>query len=71
MNDPKHPHFVAAKRILRYLHGTLDHDIMFQKPANQNLIELFGFSNSDWCGDKVDRRSTSGYLFKFLNSAMS
>jgi hypothetical protein len=24
------------------------------------------YSDSDWCGDGVDRRITSGYLFKYL-----
>ena len=30
-----------------------------------------GYSDSDWCGDRVDRRSTSGYLFKFLGGPIS
>ncbi|MCI48121.1 hypothetical protein A2U01_0069364, partial [Trifolium medium] len=34
-------------------------------------FELNGFFDADWCGDKVDRRSTSGYLFKFQNAPVS
>jgi len=35
----------------------------------RTLIEAY--SDSDWCGDKVDRRSTFGYLFLFLNASVS
>lgn len=30
-----------------------------------------GYSDSDWCGDRVGRRSTYGYLFKLLGSPIS
>jgi len=33
--------------------------------------ELIGYSDSDWCGDLTDRRSTSGYVFKFNDAAIS
>ncbi|GAU13535.1 hypothetical protein TSUD_346390 [Trifolium subterraneum] len=34
-------------------------------------LELNEFSDADWCGDKVDRRSTTGYVFKFQNAPVS
>ena len=34
-------------------------------------VELICYSNSDWCGDRVDRRSTSEYFFKYLGSLIS
>lgn len=70
MDDPRHSHLVAAKRILRYLKGTIDFGILFPK-RNQGVTELVGYSDSDWCGDRSDRRSTTGYLFKFLNAPIS
>ena len=33
--------------------------------------DLLSYSDSDWCGDRVDRRSISGYLFKFLGGPIS
>jgi len=33
--------------------------------------ELIGYSDSDWCGDLTDRRSTSGYVFKFNDAVIS
>ena len=35
------------------------------------MNELIGYSDSDWCGDLIDRRSTSGYVFKFNDAAIS
>lgn len=33
--------------------------------------ELMCYLDSDWCGDKVDRRNTSRYFFKYLGGPTS
>ncbi|KAK2417383.1 putative mitochondrial protein [Trifolium repens] len=71
MSNPKASHMIAAKRILRYLKGTQDFGLAFLKSNMESELELEGFSDSDWCGDKDDRRSTSGYWFRFRNSPIS
>ncbi|CAJ2653926.1 unnamed protein product [Trifolium pratense] len=71
MSKPKTSHLIAAKRILRYLKGTQDYGLAFPTSNSETQIELEGFSDSDWCGDKDDRRSTSGYWFRFRNSPIS
>ncbi|KAH9704543.1 hypothetical protein KPL70_011512 [Citrus sinensis] len=53
-------HYKAAKRVLRYIKGTLDHGIKFEK---EDKLILHGFADSDWAGSCDDMRSTSGYLF--------
>ncbi|KAG8479763.1 hypothetical protein CXB51_029589 [Gossypium anomalum] len=58
MHNPLDIHFKAVKRILRYLHGTLDHGLQFTK-SSKFLLE--GFSDASWGSDIDDRRSTSGY----------
>lgn len=65
MSEPKWSHYQAAIRILRYIKGTLKYGVLFPSGRKTNS-ELMSYSDSDWCGDRVDRRSTSGYLFKFL-----
>ncbi|KAH9681306.1 hypothetical protein KPL71_026926 [Citrus sinensis] len=60
MNDPRKSHYIAAKRILRYLQGTKKQGIMYEKEDNCKLV---GFTDSDWAGSLDDRKSTSGYLF--------
>ncbi|XP_050878746.1 secreted RxLR effector protein 161-like [Lathyrus oleraceus] len=62
--------FKAAVRILRYIKETLKYRVLFSSGAEPDS-ELQSYSDSDWCGDKVDKRSTYGYLFKFLGSPIS
>src|SRR2546421_380012 len=45
-------------RILRYLRGSLDHGIWMGKNES---TEIVGYCDADWAGDRVDRRSTTGY----------
>ena len=60
MNCCNDQHFQAAKRVLRYIKGTIDHGILFKRAENMKLI---GYIDSDWAGSCDDMRSTSGYAF--------
>lgn len=60
-NNPKTKHWVAAKTILRYLSGTKPLGINFHK---QGEIVLQCYSDADWGGDLVTRRSTSGGIIE-------
>jgi len=58
MHDPREPHLNALKRILRYLRGTIDHGLhLYASPSHA----LTAYSDADWGGCPVTRRSTSGY----------
>lgn len=52
--ETKHDHQIAAKHILRYLHRTIHHCLMY----TWNEIQLTGYTNSDWGGNETDGRST-------------
>jgi hypothetical protein len=56
-SDPKECHLVAIKRILRYLVVMPCFGIWYPKGSTFDLI---GYSDSDYAGCKVDRKSTSG-----------
>jgi hypothetical protein len=71
MNSPKKSHMTAAKRILRYVKGTLKLGLLFPTGSNDDSAELKSYSDSDWGGDKTDRRSTSGYVMIFNNVAVA
>jgi hypothetical protein len=58
MNAPTDIHLTAAKRILRYVRGTLDHGLFY----TPGPITLSAFTDADWAGDPDDRRSTSGLV---------
>ena len=47
---------------------TINHGLYF--PANNDL-HLQAYSDSDWGGDSVDRRSVGGYLFMLGTAAIS
>lgn len=57
--------FIALKRILRYVKGTLDLKLKIDT-MSENIAIVDGYVDSDWGGDIVDRKSTSSYVFKFL-----
>ncbi|RVW63069.1 Retrovirus-related Pol polyprotein from transposon RE1 [Vitis vinifera] len=54
---PKESHLSAVKQILRYLKGTMDISLWYPKGDN---FELIGYSDADFAGCKVERKSTSG-----------
>lgn len=57
MHSPTSAHWIAAKRVLRYLKGSIDHGLFFQKGS----LTLEAYCDSDWAGDPDDRRSTTGF----------
>ncbi|GAU25767.1 hypothetical protein TSUD_222240 [Trifolium subterraneum] len=71
MSKPLKFHLLAAKRILKYINGTIHYGVLFPYSRDSSKLELNGLSDADWCGDKVDRRSTSDYVFKFQNAPVS
>ncbi|XP_019435314.1 PREDICTED: uncharacterized protein LOC109341799 [Lupinus angustifolius] len=71
MASPTQSHMVAAKRILRYLKGTSNYGVLFPNQNQKCESSFVGFSDSDWCGDKEDRRSTSGYVFTIFGAPVS
>ena len=66
--NPTQSHLTAAKRILRYLKGTVYLGLSYKKCADGNLI---GYSGADWAGDVDDRHSTSGNVFLLAKGAVS
>ena len=54
---PKESHLVAVKRVFRYLVHTPNYGLWYPKGSS---FKLHGYSDSDWAGDRVDRKSTSG-----------
>ncbi|KAK1587599.1 hypothetical protein Q3G72_014626 [Acer saccharum] len=68
MECPDEYHLLAAKRVLRYLKGTIDFGILYKKEEGFDLI---GFSDSDYAGNLDDRRITSGYAFMMSSRDVS
>ena len=62
MQQPHDIHWKEAKRILQYIQGTRTYGIHY---AADSELELVGYTDSDWVGDSINRKSTSGYVFMF------
>ncbi|XP_050908371.1 secreted RxLR effector protein 161-like [Lathyrus oleraceus] len=70
MSKPKWSHYQVVVRIMRYIKETLKYEVLFPSGV-ETESELLSYSYSDWYGDRVDRISTPGYLFKFMGSSIS
>ncbi|XP_019153490.1 PREDICTED: uncharacterized protein LOC109149962 [Ipomoea nil] len=58
MHSPTQDHWGLLKRVLRYVKGTLDYGLRLTPSLSS---DLHAYSDSDWAGCPVDRKSTSGY----------
>jgi hypothetical protein len=59
----QHPHesdWKEAKRILWYIHGTIQFRFHYNTGATPLLV---GFTDSYWAGDTDDHKSTASYVF--------
>ena len=86
-NDPKNAHWLAVKRIIRYLAGTRDFGILYKRQTNTgktNTMPVANFSASspckadvdmyvdaDFANDLDDARSITGYIFLFAGGPLS
>ena len=77
MAAPTEAHWNAGKRVLRYLSGTCEQGITFGnipdsvngKDVYPNIV--YGYSDSDWAGDLLSRKSTGGYVFMLNGGPVS
>ncbi|KAG5895222.1 hypothetical protein JTB14_035394 [Gonioctena quinquepunctata] len=69
VSDPYMYDWSEVKRIMKYLNGTIDMEIKLGE-ISSNIDEdiLYGYADADWAGDRSDRKSNSGYLFKFMGA---
>lgn len=68
MEEPSQIHYGAAKRVLRYVQGTVDYGIFYSIAEKSSLI---GYTNSDWAGCQDDMKSTSAYVFSLVSGICS
>ncbi|XP_019155991.1 PREDICTED: uncharacterized protein LOC109152798 [Ipomoea nil] len=64
MHAPTVEHWGLLKRVLRYVKGTLEYGLRLSISQSS---DIHAYSDSDWAGCPIDRKSTSGYAV-FLGS---
>lgn len=60
-------HWKAAKRVLRYLKGTINLSLVFSKGG----MDITAYADADWASNNIDRRSYTGYVFLLGKSIIS
>ena len=65
--NPTHDHLLAAQHVLQYLSSTRYHKLVY---GQNDSTELIAYSDSDWAGDRDNRRSTTGYAFILSGSSI-
>jgi hypothetical protein len=65
-SSPRSSHRTAVQRVFRYLKHTLEFEIWYSASSS---LDLVGFSNADFAGCGVDRKSTSKTCH-FLGSSL-
>ena len=68
MQSPKKPHLDAARRILRYVKGTIDYGLLYKRGEDCKLV---GYCDADYAGDHDTRRSTTGYVSRLGSGTIS
>lgn len=67
MENPKEEHMAAAKQVLRYVKGTRNFGLHFERNLNQKLKV---YTDSDYARDIEDWKCTSGYICLFNGGAI-
>ena len=63
-SNPKESHLSVVKRIFRYLVGTQNLGLFYSRGV---AFDLISYSDADFAGCKLDRKSTSGICHFFSN----
>jgi hypothetical protein len=77
LEKPNQQHWDSFIHVLRYLKATISLRIKYQAHRGKNLSAnpSWNFpqmtSDADWAGDRSTLRSTTGYVFKFMEGAIS
>jgi len=68
MHDPKMQHMSALKRIIRYIHDTIDFGLHLYPSS---VIKLVSYTDADWAGSPDTRQSTYGYCVYLCDNLFS
>jgi len=71
--NPNAKHLTAAKRVLRYLRGTLEYGLTYGHSFTgfSNGHDLTGFTDTDWAADEETRRSVGAYIYVLYGGVIS
>ncbi|XP_058726953.1 secreted RxLR effector protein 161-like [Vicia villosa] len=63
MEKPQECHLIAMKRLLRIIKGTINHGVSIPRQKRACIdVKVYGYTNSDFNGDKDEKKSTASYI---------
>lgn len=68
MHNPSKHYFGAAKRVLRYVKGTLNYGFRY---GRMDVFKLYSYTNSDWTGCADSRKRTSRFVHSLGSGVIS
>ena len=68
-HTPGKQHHTAVKQVFRYLRGASDHDVLFNGKSSVEGPNIY--SDADWAGNPINRKSISGYTAILFGAANS
>lgn len=68
MVEPRKEHWVATKHVLKYLKGTVEYGLRYPRDGE---VKLQGYTDLDWVGSAVDRKSISRRYFSLGSTMIS
>jgi len=77
--NPNAKYLTTAKRVLRYLRGTLEYGLTYSHSNGHsysftgfsNGHDLTGFTDTDWAADEETRRSVGAYIYVLYGRVIS
>ena len=67
-NSYDETHYKYALRILKYLYSTRELKLTYKRDLNAEIMDCF--VDADWAGDKVNRKSTTGFVIRFFGNVI-
>jgi hypothetical protein len=68
MVESRKVHWIATKHVLRYLRGTVEYGLRYVRGDG---VQLQGYTDSDWAGSAMDKKSTSRCCFSLGSAVIS
>lgn len=69
MQDYDYFNWKTANQVLRYLNSTKNLGVCYRPIIEGNPV--IGYQDADFGGDRIERKSTSGYVFMLSGSTVS
>ena len=69
MANPGREHWEALKWLLRYIKATVNEGLVYR--GGKEAVELIGYVDADYAGDRDRRRSTTAYVFTLCGCCVS